>query len=115
MATVAYTDPGFLDDNACPDAAKLRASGDTDNTAYAAMVDDLKNVPAANAYLKQMTAQLLTPRPMIHHSSSLSSPPAPCGWGGGQCEASRAGDYMAVERFSGGIATGEDKQRYEDY
>ncbi len=43
MATVAYTDPAFLDGNACPDAAKLRASGDQDNTAYAGMVDDLKN------------------------------------------------------------------------
>jgi hypothetical protein len=43
MATVAYTNQDYLDTAACPDAAKLRASGDPDNKTYADMVDDLTN------------------------------------------------------------------------
>jgi hypothetical protein len=43
MATVAYTDPAYLDANACPDAAKLSAGGTDDTRTYAAMLGDLKN------------------------------------------------------------------------
>jgi hypothetical protein len=41
MATVAYTNQDYLDAGACPDVAKLRASGTADNATYAAMVGDL--------------------------------------------------------------------------
>ena len=41
MATVAYTNQDYLDAAACPDAAKLRASGEPDNATYARMLGDL--------------------------------------------------------------------------
>ena len=42
MATVACTDPAYLDANACPDAAKLSAGGTDDTRTYAAMLGDLR-------------------------------------------------------------------------
>lgn len=41
MASVAYTDQPYLNDKACPDIAKLDASGIADNKALAAMVASL--------------------------------------------------------------------------
>ena len=83
-----------------------------------AMVDDLQNIPASKAYLKQMIAALFDPTPPTHRSSSSSS-----GGGGGACSglgyggtnACKAGDYYATERYKAGTATGGDKRKYGDY
>ena len=78
------------------------------------MVNDLKNVPEANAYLKKMTAELLTPpRTIMRPTSSSESPLPACV--GGACRATAAGEYWAAERYQGGVATAEDKARFGDY
>lgn len=78
------------------------------------MVNDLKNVPEANAYLKKMTAELLTPPRTTIRPSSSSEPSLPqCS--SGACRATAAGEYWAAERYQGGVATAEDKARFGDY
>ena len=83
-----------------------------------AMVDDLQNIPASKAYLKEMVAALFDPTPPTHSSSSSSGAGgggACSGLGYGGTSACRAGDYYATERYKAGTATGGDKRKYGDY